>query len=239
MKILIDDVKLNLLLEQKKKFIGKKVAWDNILSAGSFVISALFASYEDLWGIPGIVFKILFLSIGCFFTGKAIIDVCKSSKNSYNYEDLLKDINTLNEITHNHSIVAIRDTFNDFPNRFLVYDDPKWKCKLFINYKDNVNNDSFIKDHISRELKVDVSKIKVRYISQLISEKVSGSDNLKKVYCHKLFSTTIDAFPDFMKHNSFECDGKVYHWMSIVELENDEVAMQKNSDIIAFIKDNI
>ena len=45
MKILIDDVKLNLLLEQKKSFIGKKVAWDSILSAGSFLLSAIFEIY--------------------------------------------------------------------------------------------------------------------------------------------------------------------------------------------------
>lgn len=239
MKLLIDDVKLNLLLEQKKKFIGHKVTWDSIISATSFVISAFFASYYDLCGIPGWVFKILFLSIGCFFTIKAIVDIRKSSKNSYSYEDLLHDINTLNEITHNHSIVAIRDTFNDFPNRFLVYDDTKWKCKLFINYKDSVDNEHFIKDHIFRELKVDVSKIKVSYISQLISEKVSGRDNQTKVYCHKLYLTIIEEFPDFMKQDSFECDGKVYHWKSIVELENDEEAMKKNSDIISFVKEKV
>lgn len=31
MKILIDDVKLNLLLEQKKQFIGKTIVWDSVL----------------------------------------------------------------------------------------------------------------------------------------------------------------------------------------------------------------
>lgn len=40
MKILIDDVKLNLLLETKKSFIGKNVAWDSFLSA--FHFSSLF-----------------------------------------------------------------------------------------------------------------------------------------------------------------------------------------------------
>lgn len=239
MKILIDDVKLNLLLEQKKSFIGKKVAWDSILSAGSFLLSAIFASYGDIWIIPGLAFKIVFLLIGCIFTAKAILDVLKSSKNSYSYQDLLKDINTLNEITHNHSIVAIRNSFNEYPNKFLVYDDPNWKCKLFINYKDNVNNESFIKDHIFRELKVDISKIKISYISQIIGEKVSGRDNKTKVYCHKLFLATIEEFPEFMKDDTFECDGRTYHWQTILELENDPTAMEKNSDIIRFVKENI
>lgn len=239
MKILIDDVKLNLLLERKKNFIGKKVAWDSVLSACSFLISAFFASYSSIWIIPGLAFKIVFMLAGIAFTVKAVLDVFNSLKNSYSYGDLLKDINTLNEITHNHSIVAIRDSFNEYPNRFLVYDDPQWECKLFINYKDNVNNESFIKDHIFRELKVDVSKIKINYISQIISEKVSGRDNQKKVYCHKLFLTTIEEFPEYMKNDTFECDGRTYYWKSIVALENDEVAMAKNSDIIRFIKENV
>lgn len=239
MKILIDDIKLNLLLEQKKNYIGKKVAWDSILSACSFLISVLFASYKDTWIIPGLAFKIFFIIIGIFFTVKAVLDVFSSLKNSYSYEDLLKDINTLNEITHNHSIVAIRDSFNEYSNRFLVYDDPQWQCTLFINYKDNINNERYIKDHISRELKVDVSSINIRYISQNISEKVSGRDNQRKVYCHKLFLAKIENIPENMKKDTFECDGRTYHWKSIVDLERDNVAMKKNSDIIQFVKENI
>lgn len=42
-----------------------------------------------------------------------------------------------------------------------------------------------------------------------------------------------------MKQNVFVCDGKTYLWKSISELENDSVAMKKNSDIIDFVKKNI
>lgn len=90
MKLLIDEVKLNLLLEQKKNFIGKKVVWDSALSAVSFLVSVFLANYNDILEIPGVVFKTVFLLIGCFFTVKAIIDVVRSVKNSYCYEDLLK-----------------------------------------------------------------------------------------------------------------------------------------------------
>ena len=89
MQILIDNVKLNLLLDKKKQFIGKTVA--------------------------------------------------------------LNDINKLNEISHNHSIIVIKDTFNEFSNRFLVYNDTKWDCKFFLNYKENINNESYIKEHLSNE----------------------------------------------------------------------------------------
>lgn len=239
MKLLIDDVRLNLLLEQKKSFIGKKVAWDSILSAASFLISVIFATYNDIWAIPGWIFKIIFLVIGCFFTVMAIIDVVKSKKNSYNYEDLFKDINTLNEITHDHSIVAIRDSFNQYPNRFLVYDDPKWECKLFINYRDNVNNGAHIIDHFSRQMKIAPSGLSVEYVSQLISEKISARDNKNKVYRHNLFCMSVEEFPEYMKQDTFECEGVTYHWNTIAELEDDQAAMEKNSDIIRFVKDKI
>lgn len=239
MKILIDDVKLNLLLERKKNYIGKKVAWDSTLSACSFLISAIFASYKDIWIIPGIVFKIVFIIMGIGFAVKSILDIFRSLKNCYTYEDLLNDINTLNEITHNHSIVVIMDSFNKYPNRFLVYDDLRWDCKLFVNYKDNINNEIYIKEHLSRELKVDIASIKVKYISQNISEKVSGSSNKTKVYCHKLYLATIENIPPDLRNDTFECDGRTYYWKSITELENDDKAMEKNSDIIKFVKENI
>ena len=110
MKILIDDIKLHLLLEQKKGYIGRKITWDSILSAISFLISTLFASYSTVWIIPGLAFKIVFVLLGIIFAGKAVFDVWKDKKHNYTYEDLLRDINTLNEITHNHSIIAIRDS---------------------------------------------------------------------------------------------------------------------------------
>lgn len=239
MKILIDDIKLHLLLEQKKGYIGRKITWDSILSATSFLISTLFASYSTVWIIPGLAFKIVFVLLGILFTGKAVFDVRKDKKHNYTYEDLLQDINTLNEITHNHSIIAIRDSFNEYPNRFLVYDDAVWNCKLFINYKDNINNENFIQDHVSRELKVNASKIKVDYVSQLISEKISGRDHCKKVYCHKLFLITITDFPKQLQQDTFSIDGKTYHWMSIVALEKDKDAMAHNTDIIRFVKEHL
>lgn len=84
MKILIDEVKLNLLLEQKKNFIGKTVTWDSAISAISFVISVIFASYKKVWIISGTVFKTIFLLIGIAFSIKVFYDILKSKKNSYN-----------------------------------------------------------------------------------------------------------------------------------------------------------
>ena len=237
MKLLIDDVKLNLLLEQKKQFIGRKVAWDSILSAVSFLISVFLASYGDFLGISGTVFKTLFVVLGIGFTVKAIVDIVKSVRNNYCFEDLLKDINKLNEIAHSHSIVVIKDSFQKYPNRYLVYEDKRWGCEFFVNYKENPNNENFIKDHISCELKIDPMHIQLSFVAQKIHEKYSESAKENKVYSHKFYLASITEFPEFMKKDSFDCDGKTYYWRSIADLEQDKNVQKKNLDILNYVKE--
>ena len=140
---------------------------------------------------------------------------------------------------HNYSIILIRDSFNCHANRFLVVDDPRWKCKLFLYYKQNENNENFIVDHLSRELKMERSDITLQDRFDRISEKVSGSDGQMKVYSHKFYIAEVHNFPLLMKQDTFECDGKTYHWLSIGELEKDADAMKYNSDIITFVKQGI
>lgn len=41
MRILVDKIELNLLLEKKKAYIGKSVTFDSILSAVSFLIAVV------------------------------------------------------------------------------------------------------------------------------------------------------------------------------------------------------
>ena len=92
------------------------------------------------------------------------------------------DINKLNEIAHNHSIVVIKDSFQKFPNRFLVYEDARLGCEFFLNYKENPNNEEFIRSHISNELKIDSGDIQLKYVAQKIHEKYSESAKENKVY---------------------------------------------------------
>lgn len=224
-------------MEKKKQFIGKNVVWDSSLSAISFLLSVILATYEDFFGIPGIVLKTLFVILGLFFTGKSIVDIISSKKNNYTYEDLLSDINKLNEIAHNHSIVLIKDSFQRFPNRFLVYEDKRWGCKLFLNYKENPNNEEFIKNHLSGDLKIELDDINLSYLGQRIHEKYSESAKEEKVYCHKFYIANINQFPDKITKDSFEIDGKKYRWMTITELEMDEEVQKKNRDILEFVKE--
>jgi hypothetical protein len=236
--ILLDETKLNLLLETKKRFIGKTVMWDSVLSAVSFLVSVFLASYRDILGIHGIYFKCVFVMIGIFFTGKSIHDVYNSLKNTYTAEDLFNDINKLNQITHNHSIIVIKDSFSKYPNRFLLYFDPRWSCDLFLNFKENINNENFIISSISNRLKIDVADISISYIAQNIHEKYSVSHDENRVYCHRLYLVSIKNFPSNMKKGTFKVDGISYKWMSLSEMEENPRIMEVNSDIVQFVKNN-
>ena len=57
----------------------------------------------------------------------------------------------------------------------------------------------------------------------------SVSDKVYKIYNHKLYKVQIDDIPDSLPDDK-------YKWMSIEDLELDEAIMEKNDDIIAFVK---
>lgn len=239
MKIMVDENELNLLLEKKRNYIGKKVTIDSILSSISFLISVIFATYEDFLGLPGKFWKYFGCMLGLFFAGKVSWDFCRSKKYNYTHEDLSRDINELNKIEHRHTIVVIKDTFNEFPNRYLVYYDGRWDCKLFINYKTNdKNNEEFIKGHISSDFKVPVENISLKYVTQQTHEKFSVSNNRMKTYEHIFYLAEISDMPNLIMQDTFELDGKMYYWETMHDLEKDTNIMKKNADVLGMVKSN-
>lgn len=65
----------------------------------------------------------------------------------------MKDITGLDMIQHNHSLVVIRSLFTENKQKFLVYYDEKWDCKLFLNYKTmDRDNENSILDRVAADL---------------------------------------------------------------------------------------
>lgn len=137
---------------------------------------------------------------------------------------------------HRHSIVLIKDSFQELPSRRLVYEDSNWGCEFFLHYKDNAQNNDFIKDCIFAEFGIDKSNIKLYYVGSQVHEKYSESAKENRMYKHKFYVATIEQIPEFMKKDSFECNGKIYHWRTIAELEKDKNIQKKNMDIVKYAK---
>ena len=240
MRLLIDKTDLELLLEKKREYIGKKVTIDTIIAGVSFLLSAFTASYNDILGISGIVLKTIFCVIGMAYIIKIIFDIIDMYKNKYDHNILAQDIISLNKIQHNHSLIAIKDTFDNESQRFLVYDDERWDCKLFLNYKtSDYDNEAYVTENISADLGIAKRNISCKYITSKVQEKYSVSHNENRIYNHRLYEVTIHKFPEIMKKADFVVNGKHYYWMTIEEMEKDKRIMSVNMDVVDFVKENL
>lgn len=118
-------------------------------------------------------------------------------------------IEKLNTIQHNHSLVAIKDTFSVESKRYLTYYDEKWECKLFLNFKtieeDNENN---LIENLSSNLSINRSSIRCEIKENQVDEKYSVSHKEMRTYNHRLYEVSISNFPKIMRNDNFMLNGK-------------------------------
>ena len=234
--ITVNEVELRLSLEKHRDDIGHRYGIADAFAGMVFAGQSLFASYFDLADIPGVVWKYAFVTLGMVF---AVRGVWIARGKSFSHEMLLKEIIDMNEVTHPFSIVAIKDSYNDYPNRFLLYYDERWSCWFFPNYKtipDDSSNASNICEHLSAQLKLPVDSIRLELKGEAVHRKYSVSDDKQKVYDHKFYSASIDSFLDTERCDQFSIDGIEYIWMSIADMEKNPVIQERNSDIVGYIK---
>lgn len=70
MRLVIDKKELELLLEQKKEYIGNQVTIDTVIAGVSFLLSVMTAQYQKIFGISGEIIKVFFCTIGIFICSK-------------------------------------------------------------------------------------------------------------------------------------------------------------------------
>ena len=238
MKLFLDETDLKLLLEEKRELIGNRIPVDSLFAAIAFIFSAVSDSQNDFFGIPGLSIKTGLIIIGLWYLLKIVRDFALSIFKRYNHMKLFKDIKNLNRIHHEHSLICIRDTFSSPSTRFLLYDDERWDCKLFLNTKTiDYNNDTAIIDQISSWLNLDKNDIHCRYITSRVQEKYSVSHHENRIYNHRLYEVQIFSFPEEIRSEDFTIHDRHYYWMSIDEMEKDENILKKNLEVVDFVKE--
>lgn len=135
----------------------------------------------------------------------------------------------LSEKYHEFSLLAITNP----TGKYLQVYDERWKCWLFPYYRTENPNKENIDKHASDLVKMQVT---TSYVTSAPHCKYSESDQVYKQYKHILYSLAVNDVPECMKGDIFELDGKKYAWKSIEELEADSNVMDKNDDIVAFVK---
>lgn len=119
MRLLIDTKDLELLVEKKRDYIGNQVTFDTWIAAVSFILSVLTAQYDQIGLLSGNQIKTIFILIGIIYLMKI---GKRSMMKKYDHENLIVDINNLNLIQHNHSLVIIKHS-----EHYLLYDDERWQ----------------------------------------------------------------------------------------------------------------
>lgn len=130
---------------------------------------------------------------------------------------------------HEFSLVALFKT----DGKYLQIYDEDWKCWLFPYFRSEDPNKENVDKKMSKLLKCDIS---TTYVTNAIHCKYSVRDDVYKRYKHKLYKLRLEEIPKYMEQDIFELDGKKCAWKSIEELEKDIETMEKNDDIIAFVK---
>lgn len=230
--LLINESELRHILASRKMYIG-----------GSFIsgISLFVGGIHELKDFHGGSWMTYVLfALGIVMIALAIWEVYKGM--AYNHTKLGKEIIDLDQTAHHHSIVVIKDTFHEFSNRYLVYEDKVWHCRFFLNYPtqlEDAQNVDFLKQKISGALKIPVKDITLVKKSQALQQKYSERHHEMRVYDHVFYEAQISAFPDKMKSSHFTLDGVSYDWMTMEEMKQDVDIQKKNWDVVQEVEKKI
>ena len=131
--------------------------------------------------------------------------------------------------SHDFSLLAIRNE----NGKYLQTYDERWSCWLFPYTRSSDANKETVDSFASSLLNKDVS---TSYVAHATHCKYSVSDDTYKIYNHKLYQIKLDVIPEHMTDETFSIDGINYKWMSYRDMECDENIMEKNEEVIAFVK---
>lgn len=225
--LLINESDLRHVLASRKVYIGGSAISAISLLAGGLHELNDFRNSDSSW------IAYILLGLGVLMMFVAIWEVYKAMK--YNHEKLGKEIIDLDQTAHHHSIVAIRDKFQKFPNRYLVYEDKAWQCRFFLNYPTQLTeteNVDFLKRKISGALKIPVEVISLTKKGQALQQKYSERHHEMRVYDHVFYEGEISDFPEALQETSFILDGVTYYWMTLEEMKQDTDIQKKNLDVV-------
>ncbi len=240
LKFIIDEKRLRFLLDDKKRNFSISYSESvGVIIAGLSLFFSLFCSeYKTVGGVSGENIKTIIglVSIIIIIYGGLIF--YKTWNRKYTFGHLYNDIATLAESNNNaYSIIAVH---NPEQNKYLLYADEQWGCKLFLNYKireaDEQKEVKNLKALLARDLQVPKKAVRLNFQFTQESEKLSIGNNVNKLYEFHFYYACIYGISE---QNVLQVGGRTYSWVSIPEMEADPDLMRKNADVVALVKNAI
>ena len=232
----LDSKDVDNLLLKRKECIGKKMEIEAVVSALSLIVSSLCTEYTSFGIVSSTVFKWFFFILGVGSLGVLVYDYVKH-KDSYTYNSskMYDEINKLNMIQREHSLLCIKNS-----DKYLVYFDERWSCYLFPNYKSKpVNNEISLIQSLAGDLNIRPNVISLKYVGQDLNEKYSVSGKVNKLYHHLLYKVEFECKPEWFAESDFMMNGKHYYWMTVNQLLHDKATYDHNRDIVMFVDSTV
>lgn len=232
----ISPEKYRILLLERKEYIGKSrvEAFSAFASGILAAVGAVTCDYSMLGGLWAVAVKALYILTALILTIYGGVMMIKALRSHYTSDTLYDETKALDEIYHRHSIVAIKDSFSEFPARFLVYHDTRWNCEFFPNFSTTDDDIKNIRAKLSGALKIPADEIILEKYGEDIHRKFSVSHDEYRTYAHTIYSAVIPFTPELRK-DFFDIDGVRWHWMSLGAMKNDPHIWEINSDVISAV----
>lgn len=237
MVLRIDEAELQAKLFEHKELIGLGPVSNGIVNivAGIFYIPTALTSFSDFW------LRTLFTLVGLFFLIFGIVTTIYAATRRYDAKQLYEDITAMDRTERRSSIIALKNTGEEFPNRFLVYLDKGWNCVFFPNHKTiepASENARQLRQYLSSEFGVPEKDIDLEYVRNDESKKASTEhDGEIRYYIYSLYKATLKHIPASWQADQFQVGAKECRWMSLDDMLADPRINQINHDVIALVRD--
>ncbi len=240
MRYQIEEKDLDALLARRSSYIGsEKIHSIDLINGCIVTITAVVSDYFPSYMPINIAIK-----TGLFIFGAASIlaelkGLWLNKSHNYSVDQMKREIEELNKVQKNYSIVAVKDSFCAHPNRFLQYYDEGWKCWFFLNYPTmNSENEEHITERLRNELGLD-SGIALTFKGSWSDDKYSTEHNKWHTYNHELYEAKVQIFPEMEKNDEFFIGGKRYRWMTLAEMAQNPEIQKHNMDVVTRVKEHI
>lgn len=231
MKLSIDPKELDLLLEKKRDYIGRKTSIVGLVEAILLVISAYTESYDNFL-IPSLAIKFGILVLAVI---QVIFFVSELRKPKYSKEDLLRDIENLDMARRSSSIIAIHNSKHHL--QYLLYKDAGWGFPLFPNYATVSENETNIIRKLSDQLDINPDQIRLEFKTEGHEIKYSTESKEEREYYYRFYEANIDSFKN-EDEEEFQSEGRTFIWMTIDEMLQDPVINKNNHYVVGMVRDN-
>lgn len=235
----IDEKDLKLYLEKNKKKIesGKIKGIVDAFSGFSLIVTLSSGDFSGITIFPPIYFEIFAWTFAIAFMVYGIAKFIFSKINGIKIVQIYESIEKL-DMKKRHEFVIILKKNSSVKGEYLLSYSPRWKCKLFPDYKINDKFDSDDTEKVSSFIKGflnwDINPNMIRYIGCLNSEKYSVGNKITKKYYFHFYMTTIDTLQT--KSKPFKYNGKKFYWLTLDKMYKNKNIVNKNADVLDFIR---